>query len=196
MMVRFRWLMLTVAMLALGKAGWIDAKAMLAQQLLKKAWQQTVIDRQAHKPWPWFDSQPVAELTWPDGRRQILLQGSSGQALAFAPGLELMDARGERLPAVHWQQADTLVVGGHNDTHFADLENIAVNAEFTLMFADGSRKNYRVADKRVMDSRHQLVLPTSYAGGVSGQLLLVTCYPFKALTAGGPLRYVMVANPV
>ena len=28
------------------------------------------------------------------------------------------------------------------------------------------------------------------------QLVLVTCYPFDALRAGGPLRYVVFADPV
>ncbi len=193
---KFRWLMLVIAMLALLKAGWIDAKAMLAQHMLKQAWQLTIADQQLHKPWSWFDNHPIAELTWPDGTQQILLHGSSGQALAFAPGLELMGQDGNRISVSHWQQADTLVIGGHNDTHFAELENVAVDTRFSLVFADGSRQSYQVMNKRVMDSRQQALLPTTYTGGAAGQLLLVTCYPFKALTAGGPLRYVITAIPV
>ena len=32
-------------------------------------------------------------------------------------------------------------------------------------------------------------------GGGGERLLLVTCYPFDALVPGGPLRYVVVADP-
>lgn len=192
--------MLAVALLVLGKAGWMDAKALVAQQLLRQAWQQTGSDqgsdKDTHKPWPWFDSRPVAELTWPDGRRQILLQGMTGQAMAFAPGLELMDGQARTLDIAHWQLADTLIAGAHNDTHFAGLEDLSIGAELSLQFPDGTRQSYRVASKQVRDSRAHDLLPASHSGGMHGQLLLVTCYPFHALTPGGPLRYVVTANPV
>lgn len=217
---QIRWWLLAVALLAVGKAGWIDAKALVAQELLKHAWEQTVnshaqdrsVDhsqgpvasqsahkpayRQVHKPWPWFDSQPVAELVWPNGDQQILLAGWSGQAMAFAPGLELMDAKANSLAVDHWQQADTIMAGAHNDTHFTELENVDIGATFTLVFASGEQQHYRVASKQVRDSRDQDLLPAALTGGMQGQLMLITCYPFKGLSAGGPLRYVVTANPV
>lgn len=205
---QLRWWLLAVALLAVTKAGWMDAKALVAQQLLKQAWEQTMnsyiqdnspnqsANQQAYKPWPWFDSQPVAELVWPNGRQQILLAGWSGQAMAFAPGLELMNAKADRLTAHQWQQADTIMAGAHNDTHFSALENVNIGASFTLIFASGERQTYRVASKQVRDSRDQDLLPAALTGGVHGQLMLITCYPFGGLGTGGPLRYVVVANPV
>ncbi len=197
------WL-LAIALLAVTKAGWMDAKALVAQQLLKQAWEQTMenhikghpANQQGHKPWPWFDSQPVAELVWPNGRQQVLLAGWSGQAMAFAPGLELMDANAARLAADQWQQADTIMAGAHNDTHFSELENVSIGASFSLVFASGERQIYRVASKQVRDSREQDLLPAALTGGVHGQLMLITCYPFGGLSTGGPLRYVVTANPV
>jgi sortase A len=43
---------------------------------------------------------------------------------------------------------------------------------------------------QVVDSRRQ---PLQLSGD---GLALVTCFPFDALTAGGPLRYVVIATPV
>ncbi len=192
----WRRILLILAILALGKASWIDVKAMMAQQLLQQAWQQTRQDQQAHKPWPWFDSQPVAALVWPDGQQHILLQGTSGQVLAFAPGLQVLDAATNSLPVSAWQQADSLLIGAHNDTHFAELENISIGAQFGLIFASGDRQRYRVVHKRVVDSRDQRLLPAHSSGGMSGQLLLITCYPFQALSASGSLRYVVTAYPL
>ena len=49
----------------------------------------------------------------------------------------------------------------------------------------------RVTSLDVVDSTlDDLALDTG-----SGQVLLVTCYPFNALNAGGPLRYVVTLAP-
>lgn len=188
--------MLAIALSGLGKAGWMDVKAVVAQELLQQAWQKTAADGRMYKPWPWFDSYPVAELTWPDGQRHVLLQGWSGQAMAFAPGLELMDSQARSLDIAQWQQADTLIAGAHRETHFAGLADVVTGSEFTLAFADGSQRRYRVASKQVHDTRAQDLLPATYTGGMTGQLLLITCYPFNAIAPGGPLRYVVTANPL
>jgi sortase A len=54
---------------------------------------------------------------------------------------------------------------------------------------DGTRVNYRAASAEVMDRREVWVM--EQAG--PARLTLVTCYPFDALRAGGPLRYVLLA---
>ena len=48
-------------------AGWIHAKAMLAQVLLERSWQARLAggDAGAAKPWPWADTAPVARLQVP-----------------------------------------------------------------------------------------------------------------------------------
>lgn len=185
-----------LALIALSKATWVDAKALLAQYLLQQAWSQTREDQQAHKPWPWFDSQPVAQMDWLNGQQHVLLNGLSGQVMAFAPGLMLLDSQGDQLSVEHWQQADTLMVGGHNDTHFSDLASASVGDQITLRFADDQQQRYQVTGTQIMDSRLEQVLPAQVRGAQTGQLLLVTCYPFNSLTAGGPLRYVVKADPV
>ena len=55
--------------------------------------------------------------------------------------------------------------------------------------ADGRRRRYRVAQSAVVDKRD--LDPVRQGDGT--RLTLVTCYPFDALRAGGPLRYVVTA---
>ncbi len=55
-----------------------------------------------------------------------------------------------------------------------------------------SQVEYRVQALRVVDSdQESLSVDTS----TDKKLLLVTCYPFDAILAGGPLRYVVTAVP-
>ena len=54
------------ALWQLGIAGWIHTKAIAAQILLDRAWQQTLIDHDQTRPWPWADTWPVAELIVPE----------------------------------------------------------------------------------------------------------------------------------
>ncbi|GGI84258.1 class GN sortase [Shewanella gelidii] len=42
----------------------MQAKAHFAQFLIAQAWQQTLEDQQPHKPWPWADTHPVAQLSF------------------------------------------------------------------------------------------------------------------------------------
>jgi sortase A len=54
----------------------------------------------------------------------------------------------------------------------------------------GERHVFQVVGVDIVDSRKgSLVLDTNIA-----MLSLVTCYPFDALEAGGPLRYVVTAR--
>lgn len=50
--------LLAISLTAFGQAGYIKAKAILAQYLLEDAWQQTLDDGQPHKPWDWADTFP------------------------------------------------------------------------------------------------------------------------------------------
>ncbi len=165
------------------QALWIPLKAEVAQLLLQQAWQQTLTDGKSHPPWPWADHYPVARLS---AERfavdQIVLAGDEGSSLAFAPG-ENMTAR-ELNGAAR-------VISGHRDTHFRFLEDVKVGDRVRLDDRDG-HSEYRVDWVEVVDSTRVRIDPAALPGG----LLLVTCYPFDALTAGGPLRYVVSASRV
>jgi len=167
----------------IGQALWIPAKAQIAQWLLADAWERSVQSGEAVKPWPWADHWPVARLHMDEmDIDQIVLAGDTGSVLAFGPG-ENMQAKALEFGA--------RIISGHRDTHFAFLRDVAVGQ--TLSLADGrSQTRYRIESIQVVDSAKVRLRPESYPDG----LMLVTCYPFDALRAGGTQRLVVMASPV
>ncbi len=163
-------------------AAYIHAKAGLAQWLIEEAWQETKHNAEPVAPWPWADTWPVARLQVPRlAVDQMVLAGASGRNLAFGPTWVQASAA----PAENGRT----VIAGHRDTHFGFLQQLRVNDEI-LLEGKTTITRYRVRDTRVVDSRdHDMVL--SEAGR---QLLLVTCYPFDAIAAGGDLRYLVIAE--
>ena len=135
------------------------------------------------KPWPWADTTPVARLQVVRlGVDEIILSGDSGRTLAFGPGW----AESTALPGT----SGLSVVSAHRDTHFSFLRDIRIGDSVHLQNAFGARE-LRVSSMRIVDSRHQRI----GLAADSDELLLVTCYPFDALNAGGPLRFVVTAVP-
>lgn len=167
-------------------AGWalIQAKAWLAPVLIERAWRQTLAGAGRVRPWPWADTWPVARLRDPErGVDLLVLAGDKGNALAFGPGHSAASAA----PGA----AGLAVIGGHRDTHFAFLRRVRLGDRLELELASGERRRYRVAELRVVDAPRE-PLPRVDAAEA---LLLVTCYPFGAVFAGGPLRYTVLAVP-
>jgi sortase A len=160
----------------------IHAKAILAQQLLDGAWQRMRAGAVQAKPWPWADTWPVARLRAAglDGWVYVLAD-ASGRSLAFGPG----HVAGTAAPGA----AGNSVIAGHRDTHFRFLQVLAADDRVTLETADGAAQDYRIVDKRVIDTR----LTQSVQDSATPMLTLVTCYPFDAVVPGGPLRYVVTA---
>ncbi|WP_226668005.1 class GN sortase [Microbulbifer aggregans] len=184
--VRFGSLILVVAGLwQLGGSAWLLAKAELAQYLIANAWDRQLASGTPHKPWPWADTWPVAKLQLAQQKPLMVLSGTSGQALAFGPGLLESSA----LPNDSVQEARTTVIAAHRDTHFRGLAQLQVGNPVRLQGADGSWHLFRVNHTRVVNSLRES-LPV-YA---ERDLVLVTCYPFDAVDAGGPLRYVVHAS--
>lgn len=163
--------------------GWIHAKAALAQVLLERAWQDTLGGETRVRPWPWADTWPVARLSFPrQGAHFVVLSGASGRTLAFAPG----HTEGSALPGA----PGTAIVSGHRDTHFAVLRGLERGDEVDVQRPDGGVVRYTVESIEVADARTAR-LRTPRDGRV---LVLTTCWPFDALSPGGPLRYVAVAR--
>jgi sortase A len=169
--------LVAAALFFTGQAAWIPAKAWLGQQLLERAWQARLGGMLDARPWPWADARPVAELQIPRlGLRQLVLDGASGRHLAWAPG------------ALTPVTGSDVILSAHRDTHFAALANISPGDEIVLRDESGERR-YRVAWLDIVDSRRQELVTL----GDRDRLTLVTCYPFDAATAGGPLRLVVTA---
>ncbi len=175
--------LLAIGCWQVGEGAWIYAKARLAQLLLQRAWARAMAGEPRPKPWPWADTWPVARLRMTRPNVDvIILSGAYGRTLAFGPG----HVSSTTLPGQH----GTMIVTGHRDTHFRFLKDVRLNDQYDLTGPEGITLRYRVTEQRVMDSRRD-VIPTRRG---KEELVLVTCYPFNAIRAGGPLRYVVRAE--
>jgi sortase A len=168
-----------------GQGAYIPAKAWLAQELMHRAWKKAEGGEQAPPPWPWADTWPVARLSAKAGDVElVVLEGGSGRTLAFGPGhLGISVLPGEN---------GNSIIAGHRDTHFLFLQYMKRGETIQLELPNGRRHLYQVTEIDVVDSRRaSLVLDTE-----SPTLSLITCYPFSALEAGGPMRYVVSAKMI
>jgi len=177
------WVLFAAAAVQAGQGLWIPAKAALAQQLLERAWTRSAHEHAIVKPWPWADTWPVARLSSPRlGEAAVVLAGASGEALAFGPGLVTGSAR----PG----EPGNAVIAGHRDTHFAFIEALLEGDRLVLEAPGGQRQDYTVAAVEIVDSRVAVIQTES----AEPWLTLVSCWPFDAVAAGGPLRYVVSAR--
>lgn len=161
---------------------WVKGKAMLAQHLLRNAWEETVRTGVAVKPWPWADSWPVARLWVPRlDVDHIVLEGDSGEVLAFGPGRVSASAT----PG----SKGNCVLTGHRDTSFTFVKNLIPGDTLTIEGTDGRRTLFTVTETQVA---HRSTLYFEEAD--SPWLTLVTCYPFESIRPGTDQRYVVFAR--
>ncbi len=181
------FVIVTVTCLAGGgvaaKGAWIFVKARTAQYLIERAWNRNAFTDAPVNPWPWADTHVIARMRVPALEiEQFVLAGAHGQALAFGPG----HLAGTPLPG----DAGNSVIAGHRDTHFAFLRRLASGDEILFDLPHGQTVRYRVSevwvtldtDMRPLEERSDM------------HLTLITCYPFDALRAGGPLRFIVEAR--
>jgi sortase A len=186
-----RWIWWVIALLncyafwQFSSAGYIHAKALVAQHLIAKSWIDARASGQAPRPWPWADTRPVARLTVAARKVDLyVLEGTSGRSLAFGPG----HVSGTAAPGSNGNS----VIVAHRDTHFAFLRSLSGDEEIRVEDAKGRVAKYRVREVVIVDREDTRVLDAAD----SPQLTLITCYPFDAVAAGTPLRYVVVADRV
>ncbi len=176
-------LLLSISLWLFFSASWVHIKAILAQQLLNHSWSQTLHNaNNTYKPWPWADTWPVAQLLVPQyDIKQIVLAGDNGNSLAFGPGHSFSSAA----PNTN----GTTVISAHRDTHFSFLKNIKLQDTLYIQTAEKTLP-YQVYEVQIVDSSN-FTLANHHD---EATLVLVTCYPFDAITAGGPLRYLVFAS--
>ena len=168
-----------------GQGAYIPAKAIVAQELMQRAWSRASADDDRQVPWPWADTWPVARLSARSGEvNLIVLAGGSGRTLAFGPG----HLSASSLPG----EPGNSVIAGHRDTHFSFLRDIELGESLLIERIGGRKHLYKVIGIDVVDSRRGSLLLDTEAAILS----LVTCYPFDADEAGGPLRFVVTAKKV
>lgn len=177
--------LLALSLWQIGEGSWVVAKARLAQYLLQRAWPRALAGDPSPKPWPWADTWPVARLRMERlSVDEIVLAGAYGRTLAFGPGHVSSSA----LPG----GPGTVILVGHRDTHFHFLKQVRFDDRVDLTGRDGHRVHYRVTEQRVLDSRRDGIPMASD----NQEVMFVTCFPFDAVTPGGPLRYVVRAERV
>ena len=159
----------------------IALKASLAQALLARAWVRSEHGAHAIRPWPGADLWPAARLGLPrQGASAIVLAGASPRNLAFGPA---------HVAASGWPgEGRASVIAGHRDTHFSVLEQVAHGDPVTLE-RRGHQHVFRVVGTAVVH-RDAVALVAA-----ADELVLVTCWPFRALAPGTPWRYVVRAAP-
>lgn len=166
---------------ATGFGVWIPVKAQVAQVLLKRAWHETAIAGQSVKPWPWADTFPVARL---EQQRldvdMIVLHGTSGETLAFGPGL---DPAGSTAGA-----SGHSVLFGHRDTSFSFLQNLVIGDVITLESPAATRM-FKVVSLNVRKA-DDIFLNMDVDG-----LSMITCYPFDSSLPHTDRRFVVNALP-
>ena len=178
-------LLLFLGCCLIGQGAWIHLKAVAAQWLLQRAWQETLTTQQPVKPWPWADTWPVGRLLVPRlDVNQIILADASGQSLAFGPG---------KVGNGTYSIGDlpNLILSGHRDTHFSFVRDVRMGETMAVQTMNGKWQQFVVEAMKVVDSRVRPLL----SGLNDAHLQLITCYPFDALLPGGPLRYVVTARP-
>lgn len=165
-----------------GAGLWIPAKASLAQHLLQWAWRKSSSGLRV-KPWFWADTWPVGRIRIDRlGVDHIVLEGDSGEVLAFGPG---------HLPASSPPGGDGhSILVGHRDTSFDFMAKLVTGDLLTLEGTNTIRA-YRVERTAVVEAEN-LYLDAEQPGA----LTLITCYPLAAVMAGTPLRYVVFAHSV
>jgi sortase A len=175
-------ILFVVGLLMLGKSSWITLKAEVAQVLLQRAFAQSIATGQPVKAWGWADTWPVGKLEIARlGASAIILHGSSGEAMAFGPGLMHETAKpGER---------GTAVIAAHRDTHFAFLEHAKRGDIITITRNDGLTFTYTITTLRVANWNQSGI--DRHRPGF--HLVLATCWPFGGISSG-PQRYIVEAE--
>lgn len=175
--------LIVVASLLISDGLYIKLKGALAQHLLQRSWQQSLARAQPVKPWPWADTWPLARLRVERlGVDCIVLEGESGEVLAFGPG----HLSGSTPPAAEGNCA----LVGHRDTAFSFLADIEKGDVVVLQNVGDVQRRYEVVST-VVKKQQELFLEET----VTPWLTLITCYPFHAVT-GGDLRFVVFAREI
>lgn len=178
------WLCLGVGIILLAKGLWIPVKAELAQVLLERAWSQSISSGTPTKPWPWADTTPSARLY---NKRLdislIVLEGISGEVLAFGPGRQQDSAT--------FNEQGNKVLAGHRDTSFSFLQNLRPGDEIGVETLFGTHQNYVVRGSSIQLADNIYLEPTH-----NSWLTLITCYPFEAVLPGGQDRFLVFAEEV
>jgi sortase A len=178
-------LLLLAGSFMLSKSLYMNAKAELAQHLISSAWQSRQVGQPAFEAWPWSDTFAIAKFEVPRlGIEQYVMKDASGESLAFGPG----HLPKSELPANFGHS----MIAGHRDSHFDFIKNLELGDKIIVTNYLDKQITYLVKEAFEMDTRNEslILYPNNEL------LTLITCYPFNEITTGGPLRWIVEAEPV
>jgi sortase A len=166
---------------------YIFVKAELAQHLIAHAWHKNLQSNEQHKPWPWADTHPVAELIIKN-KSWYVLAGASGRNLAFAPThVSSTPEPGEK---------GNSVIVGHRDTQFNSLKKLQKGDLIEVKTKD-KRQQFKVTMLRIaVQSQLQYIQSNVHNESFDvdqPSLTLITCYPFDSVLPNPTHRYVVRA---
>lgn len=190
--VKHKWIVLSLLLGLYQFSGglYIFAKAELAQYLIAQAWYKNLESAQLHKPWPWADTHPIAELIIKD-EKWYVLAGANGRNLAFAPThVSSTPEPGE---------TGNSVIIGHRDTQFNSLKRLQ-KGDIIEVKTKGKRQKYQVNMLRIAEySQLQYLLNDNQIDAFDDQqssLTLITCYPFDSVLPNPVHRYIVRATGI
>ena len=167
-----------------GGGVYIYAKANLAQYLIAKAWQLSLQDHAKHRPWPWADTHPVAELKI-NNKSWYVLANANGRNLAFAP----THLSSTALPG----NTGNSVVVGHRDTQFNSLKHLQIGDVIEVKNLQRTQA-YRVTTLRIAEASQLKYWQTDSAETFEqASLTLITCYPFDSILPNPSYRFIVSA---
>ncbi|MBX2868374.1 MAG: class GN sortase [Acidiferrobacterales bacterium] len=163
------------------EGSYIKTKAVMAQILISTSWAQRSATSPPRVPWPWADTHAIAKLSFSKtADSQMVMKDASGESLAFGPGMVSTGQFGSA----------PIVIAGHRDTHFKNLQKIAIGDVIDLEHWHGKRQRFNVTSYRILDTNAEsLTIPSDQSS-----LILITCWPFDALVPGGPERFIVIAE--
>ena len=158
----------------------IEVKATVAQVLLAYSWNKSLKENKPYKPWSSFDGSPILKLEIPRYNiSQIVLEGTSGQALAFGPAFH----KESFLPSLNKITA----ISSHRDSHGEYIKNLKIGDILKLQDLDNNWHTYKIEEFLIVNVQEGVTI------NKKNRLLLITCYPFDAILSGTPLRYIVSA---
>jgi len=161
----------------------IELKARVAQVLLQYAWHKTLITGEVQRPWKSFDGTPILRLSIPRHEiDQIVLAGSTGQALAFGPAFH----KESKLPGA----GGTTVLSSHRDSHGVYIKQLQKGDIINLQNRFQEWHSYTIENFYIINVKTDTIFTTRS----KELLLIITCYPFDELTSITDFRYIVTAS--
>jgi len=173
-----------IAILLFSQGIYREGKAIVAQRLLSLAWSSYLEDGEKHKPWPWADSEPIAQLSIAGQAPLTVLKGASVSHLAFAPAW-MVSSSG-------FGQAGNSVVLADNDRYFKQLKDVRLNSYLTLHTYPNLQLDYQVVATKIVNEKALSVLDATD----QEMLTLITSYPFASRISNSELRFVVIAKRI